>query len=79
VHAHDATRLDVEIVVAGGQLRATVTDDGPGFDPAAVDVTRTVGLASMQERAEGMGGRVALRAGPDGVRLSLVVPLGSAA
>jgi signal transduction histidine kinase len=79
VHARDATRLDVAVVVADGHLRATVADDGAGFDPTAVDTTRTVGLASLRERAEGLGGSVALQAGPGGVRLALTVPLTSAA
>jgi len=79
VHARQATRLEVGVLVADGQLLATVVDDGPGFDPAAVDTTRTVGLASLRERAEGLGGSVALQAGPTGVRLALTVPLISAA
>lgn len=79
VHAQRATRLDVSVVVADGYLEASVADDGPGFDPAAVDTTRTVGLASLRERAEGLGGRVTLQAGPTGVRLGLMVPLAPAA
>jgi signal transduction histidine kinase len=79
LHAPDATRLDVEVVVADGRLQATVTDDGPGFDPAAVDGTRSVGLASMRERAEGLGGSVAIEAGPGGVRMALTVPLATVA
>jgi signal transduction histidine kinase len=79
LHGKEATRLDVSLVVAEGHLTATVADDGSGFDPAAVDTTRTVGLASLHERAEGLGGSVALQAGPGGVRLALTVPLSSAA
>jgi signal transduction histidine kinase len=79
VHGEGASRLDVVVVVADGQLQATVADDGSGFDPAAVDTTRTVGLASLRERAEGLGGSVALQAGPGGVRLTLTVPLTAAA
>lgn len=75
LHGHRATRLDVVVRVADGQLQATVADDGSGFDPAAVDVTRSVGLSSVRERAEGLGGGVALVTGPGGVRLVLTVPL----
>jgi signal transduction histidine kinase len=78
VHAQGATRLDVTIVVADGHLHARVADDGAGFDPEAVDTTRTVGLGSLRERAEGLGGSVVLQAGPEGVRLALTVPLTSA-
>ena len=79
VHGAGATRLDVAVVVADGRRVATVSDDGPGFDPAAVDTTRTVGLASQRERAEGRGGAVALDAAPGGVRMVLTVPLHPAA
>jgi signal transduction histidine kinase len=79
VHGRGATRLDVTLHVADGQLQASVTDDGAGFDPAVVDTTRTVGLASLRERAEGLGGSVELQAGPGGVRLALSVPFGSVA
>ena len=79
LHGKEATRLDVSLVVTEGHLTATVADDGSGFDPATVDTTRTVGLASLHERAEGLGGSVALQAGPGGVRLALTVPLSSAA
>ena len=75
VHARGATRLDVTLGLAGAQLTAVVDDDGAGFDPAAVDTTRSVGLASMRERAQGLGGRAVLDAGPDGVRMTLTVPL----
>jgi signal transduction histidine kinase len=75
LHARGAARLDVAVVVAGGCLEATVSDDGAGFDPAAVDPTRSVGLASMRERAQGMGGRVRVDAGPGGVLLVLTVPV----
>ncbi|WP_249523043.1 sensor histidine kinase [Modestobacter marinus] len=75
LHGRRATRLDVVVRVTDAQLQATVVDDGAGFDPAAVDVTRSVGLASIRERAEGLGGGVALDAGPGGVRVVLTVPL----
>jgi len=78
VHARGATRLDVTVRIADGQLTAVVDDDGAGFDPAAVDTTRTVGLASQRERAEGLGGRAVLDAGPGGVTLTLTVPLPAA-
>jgi signal transduction histidine kinase len=75
VHARGATRLTVTLRVAEALLTAVVEDDGAGFDPAAVDTTRTVGLASLRERAQGLGGVAAIDAGPGGVRLTLTVPL----
>jgi signal transduction histidine kinase len=79
LHAEGATRLEVAVRVSAGLLEAEVADDGPGFDPVVVDATRTVGLGSLRERAEGLGGSVALQAGPGGVRLALTVPLTSVA
>ena len=75
VHARGATRLAVTLRVADAMLTAVVDDDGAGFDPATVDTTRTVGLASLRERAQGLGGHAAIDAGPQGVRLTLTVPL----
>jgi signal transduction histidine kinase len=75
VHARGATRLVVTLRIADAMLTAVVDDDGAGFDPATVDTTRTVGLASLRERAQGLGGRAAIDAGPGGVRLTLTVPL----
>jgi signal transduction histidine kinase len=52
--------LRVEADDAG--VRVTVTDDGAGFAPGA----HGVGLASMRERAEEMGGTCTVSRGPTG-------------
>jgi signal transduction histidine kinase len=64
-----ATRADVEIGVAGSDLRLSVRDDGLGGDwrPG-------VGMSSMRERAEQAGGTFAAGAG----RVDAVIPLRSA-
>ncbi|TXL58006.1 sensor histidine kinase [Aeromicrobium terrae] len=64
-----ATRADVEIGVAGSDLRLSVRDDGRGGDwrPG-------VGMSSMRERAEQAGGTFAAGAG----RVDAVIPLRSA-
>jgi NarL family two-component system sensor histidine kinase LiaS len=49
-----ATCAGVELNSGDGALCLAVTDDGPGFDPAAV--SRGIGLASMRERMEAVGG-----------------------
>jgi len=73
------TRLDVAVSVRGGVLEAVVADDGSGFAVDAVDRTRTVGLASMRERAEGLGGRLVVDAAPGrGARVVLTVPFAGA-
>ncbi|HEX2089155.1 MAG TPA: ATP-binding protein [Actinomycetota bacterium] len=64
-----ATRVDVRIEVSAGTLRVTVEDNGRGFDPeAARDFLRRgkVGLASMRERAELVGGTFTIRSSRGG-------------
>ncbi|MCZ2819820.1 hypothetical protein O2V63_05725 [Modestobacter sp. VKM Ac-2977] len=71
-----AIRLAIEGHVEEEWLVASVTDDGPGFDPTDVSRRRTVGLASMEERAEAPGGSVTIDVPEDGgVRMVLRVPL----
>ena len=64
-----ATRADVEIGVAGSDLRLSVRDDGRGgtWRPG-------VGMSSMRERAEQAGGTFAAGSG----RVEAVIPLRSA-
>ncbi len=57
----DAGRLAVELAADDGRLVLIVRDDGVGFDPEAVSIrSRTLGLTSMEERAEGLGGTLAI-------------------
>ncbi len=72
----DAGRLGVELAAADGLLELTVRDDGVGFDPEAVGIrSRRLGLTSMEERAEAIGGtlRIESRAGA-GTTVRLEVP-----
>ena len=63
-HAH-AERIDVQLGATDGRVRLTVTDDGVGFDPAAAKLrARRLGLTSMEERAEALGGRLEIRSEP---------------
>lgn len=45
-------------------LRISTTDNGVGFDPAAPRPMRTLGMSSMLERAEGIGGRLVVESAP---------------
>ncbi|WP_426368416.1 sensor histidine kinase [Streptomyces sp. E-08] len=56
------------------RLLVSVTDDGPGLDPARVDARGGHGLIGMHERAKLYGGAVTTGPGPEGgfhVRLTL--------
>jgi signal transduction histidine kinase len=48
-----ASRAGVQVAVADGVLRCTITDDGAGFDPTH---TEEGGLAGLRERIQAAGG-----------------------
>lgn len=57
-----ASRVVVRLSGDNGQVRLDVVDDGIGFDPQAPDVrSRRLGLTSMEERAQRIGGRLEVR------------------
>jgi signal transduction histidine kinase len=57
-----ATRATVALRSLGRELSFSVSDDGVGFDPDSV--SRGVGLRSMSERIEALGGGVEFRSAP---------------
>lgn len=68
-HAH-ARRADVTIERVDGRVRATINDDGRGFDVTRVlhhgGTDSPLGLVGMQERASLLGGKVAVTSRPSG-------------
>ena len=70
-----ATKVEVEVVVADGQVRLTVVDDGIG--PPAEHAPRGNGLRNMERRANALGGRFALRpSAPHGTVVEWHAPKG---
>ncbi len=65
-HSH-ATHVDVRIDCRGSVATLTIADDGVGFDPATVarSMEGGFGLASMRERVEQVGGRMAVHTAPN--------------
>jgi signal transduction histidine kinase len=63
-----ASRAEVRLVFADAVLEASVVDDGAGFDPDALGRTSLprFGLATMRERAEAVGGTLAVSSAPRG-------------
>ena len=77
-HAN-ASRVEVRLWVADGILTASVRDNGSGFDSGAAAPNSTavgMGLLSMQERAELMGGSLSVESSPGtGCHVVLHIPL----
>jgi signal transduction histidine kinase len=68
-----ARRVVVEMRDEAGCIRASVRDDGKGFDPA--ETARGFGLHSMRERAELVGGVLRIESAPGhGTEVSVTVP-----
>jgi signal transduction histidine kinase len=60
-HAPGAA-VTIDLEAAPGELRFTVADNGPGFDPARVPAG--AGLSNMADRIGALGGEVAWRSAP---------------
>lgn len=78
VSAHArARRAEVTIEFSPERVALVVADDGQGFDLQTVRQNSAghFGIMGMQERAESLGGNVAIQTGPgQGTRISVTVP-----
>jgi signal transduction histidine kinase len=78
-----ARRIRVAVERCNGAVVATVSDDGIGFDVAAVleheEEDQGLGLFGMKERADYVGGRVEVASRPGtGTTVRATVPTGGA-
>ncbi|GGO51797.1 hypothetical protein GCM10012287_34660 [Streptomyces daqingensis] len=73
-----AVRVDVVLTFGASAVRLRVADDGRGFDPKAVrKAGRHLGLVSMRDRAQCVGGRLAVQSEPGkGAVIEMEVPGG---
>jgi signal transduction histidine kinase len=72
----DPTKVTVQVDIAPHDLRATVRDNGRGFDLRGECAGSGLGLSSMRERAELMGGELTVSSElAQGTRIDLYVPL----
>jgi signal transduction histidine kinase len=61
-----ATRISVVLERAGPDLILLVSDDGAGFDMKALRTSvATLGLRSMEERVQAVGGSITIDSAPD--------------
>lgn len=72
----EASRVEIRLRADAASVRLEVADDGRGITPAELNDSRSLGLASMRERAAQLGGRLDIAGGPgEGTRLVLGVAL----
>jgi len=72
-----ATSVALSLTVRDGTVRLLVRDDGKGFHPnrALKADRKAIGLRSMKEMADCLGGRVAIRSAPGkGTSIALTLP-----
>lgn len=76
VHHAGASTACVTLRAASGTAFLTVADDGGGFDPGAARRAGGVGLASIEERVQLLGGRCRIASAPGaGAEIEVTVPL----
>ena len=74
-HAGEAGSATVRVSEKEGGLLFEISDDGAGFDPAAV--ARGAGLTNMTDRLGAIGGTLRIESGPgQGTRIAGAIPLG---
>ncbi len=78
----EARTVHVTLTVSEGSAQLAIADDGVGFDPAAVRDPRGsgavggLGLASIEERADLLGGQCRIASAPGaGTEIEVTVPL----
>ncbi|TRW44515.1 ATP-binding protein [Georgenia yuyongxinii] len=67
-----ATRATIDVRVAGARVVLRVADDGAGFPP---DAAAGLGLASMRQRADALGGELSTTTTAGGTTVVLEVPV----
>jgi len=76
-HAH-ASHVRISLERSHAQLVVSVSDDGVGFEPASGPVSRRrpgLGMVTMRERAQAVGGRFEIGAAPGrGTRVVVRIP-----
>jgi signal transduction histidine kinase len=71
-----ARRVEVTMTRAEGRVTLQVTDDGRGFDPQAPRSEMHLGLWSMRERVEQLGGKFEVESAPgEGTTVQAIIPL----
>ena len=71
-----ATRIDVDLQIAGDRVSLEVADNGVGIAEADLNGRKSLGLLGMHERALLFGGEVSITGRPgEGTRVLVTIPL----
>jgi signal transduction histidine kinase len=70
-----ASRVTVDLALAGGVLSLEISDNGRGLQPDDLAKARSFGIRGLHERAGTVGGWVELSSGRGGTTMILSVPL----
>jgi two-component system NarL family sensor kinase len=81
-HSH-ATSIDAELRVKDARLTLTIKDNGVGFDVLAMlsapaNLSSGIGLRSIRETAQGLGGSFEVESGASGTKLIISVAMSPA-
>ena len=79
LHSH-ATRIQVTLDTVNDLLRASIEDNGSGFEPKEImspsSQRKTIGLPTQKERLEMLGGKLILESSPGrGTKVTVEMPL----
>ena len=70
-----ATRVQIDLSMAGGVLSLEISDNGRGLSQEDLAKAHSFGIRGLHERATTVGGWIDLSSGPHGTTLILSVPL----
>jgi signal transduction histidine kinase len=73
-----ATEVAIRVCVEGALVVLTIQDNGHGFDPEHLSGAG-LGLRSMRERVETLGGSLKILSGDEGTRIDARIPVGGQA
>lgn len=60
----EAEQINVQVILETNRINLVVQDNGVGFDPAAVDQSKTTGLSSIRSRVESLNGQLEIYSAP---------------
>jgi signal transduction histidine kinase len=63
-HARSAQRVQMQLFALADEVTLEVSDNGPGFDSASLEVTAGFGVRGLIERARGLGGWAEVSSSP---------------